>query len=104
MYMIYMIILTIMYILKLEAKAGLEFHHATREGTLRPAEIGIVDVWREEPKRRQVQVIESIEEICLHFKKRTFTEKRRHASSLRHTQVDCEVSWTTERIAANARR
>ncbi len=86
----------------LEIESRLEFNHASGERALRPPEVGVIDIRREESKRSKIQVVESIEEVCLHFKKRSLPKKRRHTGALPKTHVDRKVSWTTERVAADA--
>src|SRR6185503_12387516 len=89
-------------VLKVEAR--LKLHHASRQCVLRATEVRAVDLWREEPKRRQVQTVECIEEVSLELQKRSFTKKRGQTGSLGKTEVYREVSWTTKRVTPDARR
>ena len=57
----------------LKIKSRLKLHDTSRLRTLRAAEVAAVDVWREEFKWSQIQLVKDIEEVCLDLKKRSFT-------------------------------
>ena len=78
------------------------FVHASEDDLARAPEVRTVNIRREESKRREIQIVKGVEEVCLNFQIRSLAKKRRYASSLAETQVYRKVSWTTERIATDA--
>ena len=71
----------------LKIKPCLKFDDAPRQCILRATEVRTINRRREELKRRKIQAVESIEEVCLDLEKRSFSEKSRHAGSLREAEV-----------------
>ena len=90
------------FLLKVEPR--LEFYNTSRQRISRAPEVRAIDIRREEAKRREIQIVKDVEEVCLNFKIRSFTEKRRHAGSLAEAHVHCKISWATEGIATDSRR
>ena len=88
----------------LKVEPRLKFYNTSGECALCPAEIRVIDGWREEAERRQIQIVKDVEEVRLNFEKRCFTEKRGQTSSLAKAHIDGKVFWTTERIATDARQ
>jgi len=86
----------------LEIEPRLEFYNTSGQGIARAAEVNVIDVRREEAKRREIQIVKDVEEVCLNFQIRSFAEKCRHARALAETHVNGKVFWTTERIATDA--
>src|SRR4029450_5797537 len=82
----------------------MERDHPSRQRALRTTEVNAINGRREEFKRREIQLVKCIEEVCLNFEKRSLAQKPRQTGSLTKTEVDCEKSWTTERVATNARQ
>src|SRR5215216_7787532 len=88
----------------LEVEPCLKLHYPSRQRTLRPTKVTTIDCRMEELKRSEIQIVEGIKEICLDFKKRTLTKRRRHTKALAEAHIDRKKSWTTERVTTDARR
>lgn len=87
----------------LEVKPRLKLYHPARERALCAAEVAdVINGRRKELKRRKIQIVKCIEEVCFDFQKRTLSKERRQTGSLTQTQVYGKVSWTTERVPTNA--
>jgi hypothetical protein len=84
----------------LETESRLQFDHAAGEtrGGLTEAGIPYVGAGTEETKRREIQLIEDIEEVRAQFDLRSFAEMReiRQAELLYHAHINGEVAWATE--------
>src|ERR1044072_5233003 len=90
------------FLLKVEPR--LEFYYTSGQRILRTPEVWVIDSRREEAKRREIQVVKDVEEVCLNFQIRAFTQKRRHTGSLAEAHVNRKVSWAPEGIATDPRR
>ena len=55
-----------------------------------------------EIKWLQIQEIENIEEVCLHFEESSFTEDVTQSELLRDGHVYIKIARTAERVAADA--
>jgi hypothetical protein len=88
----------------LEIEPRLEFYYTSSQRILRAPEVRVIDCRREEAKRREIQVVKDVEEVCFNFQIRSFTEKCRHAGSLTEAHVNRKILWTTEGITTDARR
>jgi hypothetical protein len=59
----------------LEIESRLEFYNTSGQRIARAPEVYVVDGRREEAEWREIQVVKDVEEVCLNFQVRSFTEK-----------------------------
>lgn len=92
----------------LETESRLQFDHAAGEtrGSLTEAKVPYVGAGTEETKRREIQLIEDIEEVRAQLELRSFAEMReiRQAELLYRAHIDGEVAWAPKYIAPDARQ